>query len=341
MDTLTEWMMKIEKVYPHTSKAVMLNLACVVGGKAVMNIAPSGCGKSIITNIVKTKLKDEERKPLELDSTTKSGLKNYSKILSNSKKVIIIDDLAKIETKYSLVGTVVSLTELCYSHFIQKASYNINFEITAFTGAAIMNCQPIILKKIMRDPAFEASIRDKCIRNYYFYRPTEPKPSTLIDQINNTEIKLNGRAKFDKNLVDTKEYKIIRDRFLTQFTLARAIEHIVDLSKSIAVMRERNFVIRNDLRLLKWITRGMEIEKYVVVKEQLEGERQIHTDIIDIMVEIVSHGEGVHIDQVCSDYQVSDQTVRNIIQREHKLFYILENRIYLTPEGKQIYEVIK
>ena len=341
MDTLTEWMNKIEKVYPHISRPVVLNLACVVGGKAVMNIAPSGCGKSLIMDIVLSKINDKEHTPYKPDSITKSAFRHIANELSGTKRVIAVDDAAKIDTKYSLISTIVTLTELCYSHFIQKATYHMNFEVVGFKGSALINIQPSVLKRVAKDASFEASVKDKCIRYYHFYRPTAPKPRDKIKEIDEIHFDLNGKAKFNPDLVDTQEYKIIRDRFRVQFSLARALEHLVDLSKGIAVLRGKNEVDRNDLRLLKWITKGMEIEKYVIRKEELEGEREVDTDIINLFVEVITYGEGVHLDVICQDYEVSDQTVRNIVMRNHNIFYIHENRLYLTPEGKKIVEVIK
>ena len=341
MDTLTKWMNKIEKIYPHISKPVVLNLACVVSGKAILNIAPSGCGKSLIMDIVLSKINDEEFKPYKPDSVTKASFKHFADEFSNTRRVIAVDDLAKVDTRYSLVSTVVTLTELCYSHFIQKATQSIKFEVVGFRGSALMNVQPSMLKQIARSPSFEASVKDKCIRYYHFYRPLYPKPREKIKEVDDIQFNLKGKAKFNPDLVYTQEYKIIRDRFRTQFSLSRALEHIVDLSKGIAVLRGKDEVDRNDLRLLKYITKGMDVEKYVIRKYELEGEREIETDVINLFVEIMTYGEGVDIETVSQDYEVSEQTVRNIVERNNTLFYILENKLYLTPEGKKVKEMIE
>jgi energy-coupling factor transporter ATP-binding protein EcfA2 len=307
-----------------------MELLCDVANEALMVIASSGTGKSTIMkwlgNVVK-------RERLIVDALTVNGLRKLDKVLSFGEKTILIDDLSKGGTVYSQVMTVCAMSELCYTGYIYKYTANLELAIEGFKGCAIMNAQPLILKRILSAPEFETDIRDKCIRYYHIPRPINPilaPPEVEVDYDYDTS---NIRLGPDVN--GSSLWKKTMGLFRFEFSSARAKEHLSKLSRAGAKLCGRTQVSDADVYLVKELCRGFILENEIFEKEDLEGERMLNVNILPLLSMISTWGI-ITIDDLCFEFQVKVRRAYEIVRLLRDYVEVKDGKIFLTDYGRAL-----
>jgi len=305
---------QIEETHQGLGNFLCFNLLAAVAKKCVLNVAVAGIGKSTVTWTIKKLWKDDV---MVFDSITRAGLKFISKEMNNFDGVVIIDDLGKVDTKYSRMATITTFAELCYSHFVRKLTFSLEIDIENFQGATLMNIQPVLLHRICEEPEWEAVIRDKTIRYYHFLRPLYPSAEL-------PKIKMNRKkgVKRVKNMtkVDDAYNDLIR-LGLTQWSYARTIQHIDDLLKATAYIDNRLLVQDDDKRVLLDLLRPMMIERYFMRKYAFESALHFDDNAACLFTELCSF-DPCTIAQLCSDYKITSDMARTILKQVDKYCYV-------------------
>ncbi|KKL09350.1 hypothetical protein LCGC14_2566750, partial [marine sediment metagenome] len=270
----------------------------------LLMVAPSGCGKSVMTDTLKLIHPDA----VSLLSITKARLTDYKDTFSNFFGVVLMDDMAGAGSPYERKDTITAFSQLCYSHTISKHTWTSDFEISNFFGAAIMNIQPALLAEVYAYPEWEGIIQDKTLRYYHLYRPTSPtrtKPNIEVDW--GIDIDLVHTPRHDYKL-----YKTLDDIASIQWSDSRAYEYIDMLLRGIAALDRRQDVNNNDLILLHKLMKPMTVEKHIFRKSGFETGRWMDTNLAAVLVEFASW-KKINIDRIARDYKVSPSTVYRLL----------------------------
>lgn len=335
MHKLEEMQVEIERTHEGLGKFLCFNLTAAVAKKCVLNVAVAGIGKSTVT----WSIKDLWKKDVYVfDSITRAGLRFISNEMNNFDGVVIIDDLGKVDTKYSRMATVTSFAELCYSHFVRKLTFNMEIRIDNFQGAALMNIQPVLLHRLCEEAEWEAVIRDKTIRYYHFLRPLCPSAEL-------PKIKMS-RKKGVKRVKNTTEvdnlYKDLIQLGLTQWSYARTIQHIDDLLKATAYIDNRVLVHDNDKEVLLDLLRPMMIERYFMRKYAFESALHFDDNAACLFTELCSFNPCT-LAQVCSDFKITSDMARTILKQVEQYCYVENNSepiVMPTVLAKELLEEI-
>ena len=127
-----------------------------------------------------------------------------------------------------------------------------------------MNCQPLILKRILQAPEFETDIRDKVIRYYHLYRVKSTNTSIPVSA---TKWRYGWKmVSFPVELMKSAFYKHGIRNFHHEFSSGRSVEHFVALCKASAAVNERTEVEIADMWLVGRITRCFYLETEIFNK---------------------------------------------------------------------------
>ncbi len=254
--------MSIESTHRGLGKAVAMAILCIKAKQCLLMVAPSGCGKSVITDAIKLAHPDA----VSLLSITRARLKDYAEVFSNFFGVVLMDDMAGAGSQYERKDTISAFCQLCYSHTISKHTWVSDFEIANFHGAAVMNIQPALLAEVYQYPEWEGLIQEKTLRYYHLFRPTRPnsvKPSIDVDWGIDLDLVHNPKHNY-------KLYQTLWNIAAIQWSDARALEHLDTLLRSLAALDRRQEVNNNDLLLLYKLMKPMTIERYIFTKSGFE-----------------------------------------------------------------------
>jgi hypothetical protein len=325
---------EVDKTHPHLGKLVALEAIAHAAKECLLVVSPAGCGKSTASSV----LQNGVPRALRFDSVTRSGLKPLVEQLTGYQGLVVVDDLGKIDTHYSRVSTVTTFCELVYSHEVVKHSLQTHIEIVDFHGSAILNCQPSILKSLVKQAEWEANIQDKTIRYYHLFRPLSPKMSVPKIEI---ELKLDPgqvRLPWEKllSLAPLLELGII------QWSRARIREHLGKLLRATAALNGHKEVREEDASLLYALLRPMATEEIIVQKADLEEGRSLNSNLLCLLVEFATYGE-FPIEAVCQDYKVSKSTAYRILDKYQSWWTLVRKNPTLyapSPKGHEILEAI-
>ena len=299
-------MRQVNRTHPRLGEGLAVAMLAVKSKKTLLFVAPRGCGKSRITSFVAFK----HPEVLLQDRLSVAGLASQVDAMNNFSGVIVVDDIAKTQTKYARITTMTTLAELVYSHYCISRMSTLSFEVKDFYGSALVNLQPVLLREIVHSPEWEASIQDKTIRYYHLYRPLKPNPmppdvdlSWGIDAGEVKTPKLKGRLAV--RLMEIGE---------SQWGLSRLIEHLQDLLKASAALDCRREVNTSDYRLLVKILKPLMIESLVMDKRQFESQRFLESNALAILTEFVTYGQFT-LDRISRDYKLSKATCYRIMAR--------------------------
>jgi len=312
----------VEKTHPRLGNMTAVNLIAALARRCLVNIAPSGCGKSSVTNTLLNKLQPSLRTP----SMTKSALRHYKDRLSGYVGLLVMDDLGAIDTEYSLIGTVSCLADLAYTHQAGKAIGPYAFQITNFHGSILLNVQPVVWRKVVRSDAWESVVRDKVIRYYHLYRPLEPvSASPDIPDVDWVK-----PAEFPDKLYDTEAWRLLKANFEFQHSEARAREHAREMARALAGFEGLKKVSERILEKLEQLTRPMLMEAFLMTKRDLESGRDFNHNLLCLLVEFASYGRGFELKRMCRDHQLSEKRLRQILQDYTEYAVVKMNRVYPT-----------
>lgn len=308
---------EIEHTHSGLGRFLCFNIVAAVARKCVLNVAVAGIGKSTVTWALKEIWKNDVH---VYDSITRAGLKFISEEMNNFNGVVIIDDLGKVDTKYSRMATVTTFAELCYSHFVRKITYNLEIRVENFNGAALMNIQPVLLHRLCEEAEWEAVIRDKTIRYYHFIRPLHP--TATLPKI---KLKRKRRLNIVKNTTKVdNSYKDLIQLGLTQWSYPRTIQHIDDLLKAAAYIDDRVLVHNCDKVVLLDLLRPMMIERYFMRKFAFESALHFDDNAACLFTELCSFNP-LTIAQLCADFKITSKMARTILKQVEEYCYVEVN----------------
>lgn len=330
MHQLYEIINDIDKTHLGLGKAVAFSTICIKARMCLLLVAPSGCGKSVITDL----LGSLNPNAVRLLSVTRARLTDYKDVFSNFFGVVLMDDIAGAGNMYERKDTITAFCQLCYSHFISKHTWTTSYEISNFQGAAILNVQPALLAEIYVYPEWEGIIQEKTIRYYHLYRPTKPsqeKPSVQIDW--GIDIDLVHKPRHDYKL-----YSSLFNIATIQWSDSRALEHLDSLLKAIAALDRRQDVNNADLQLLAKLVKPMTIERYVFSKAGFETGRWMNSNLAAVLVEFASW-KNINIDRIARDYKISPSTVYRLLSEIKEWFVesqVKSKMLVPKPELKRV-----
>ncbi|GAH64293.1 unnamed protein product, partial [marine sediment metagenome] len=258
-----------EETHIGLGRAITFSVICIKARQCLLLIAPSGCGKSVITDT----LAALHPNSFKLLSVTRARLMSYAETFSNFFGVVLMDDMAGAGGTYERKDTISAFCQLCYSHTISKHTMQSDFEIQNFHGAAIMNIQPALLAEVYAYPEWEGLIQEKTLRYYHLYRPVEPvqiMPEVTIDW--GIDIDQVNKPRHDYRL-----YQTLWNIASLQWSDSRAVEHLDSLLKALAALDGRKNVANSDLQFLLKLMKPMTIERHVFNKTGFETGRYMDT----------------------------------------------------------------
>ena len=265
--------------------------------KCMLIVSPSGCGKSTaMTYVGKNTFNSWMPSSISI-----SSLGNKVEKMTSFRSVIVIDDIATIQTDYARMTTITTLSALCYSHRVEPSMVGFDFAIEDFYGSALIGMQPIILRDMALSPEWDATIRDKVLRYYHLYRPITPDMGLPIAQIEKgIDIE---RVVFKLN-EDLPIWQELLKLGRSQWTIARTKEHLIDMIKAIASLEDRTEIIESDYNLLYRLLKPMAIENIVISKDSLEGERILDNNLLALLVEYYTYNGQFSLAHIAQDFNL-------------------------------------
>ena len=298
----------VEDTHKGLGRLAVVEVLSDASNRSLLVIGSSGTGKS---TVMKWLGKHVTRKKIIRDAVTVTGLRHLQKELNNVEATILIDDLSKGGTPYSQVQTVMSLGELVYTGYIFKTTSTVNFGISNFRGSAIMNCQPLLLRRVIKNEEFETDIRDKVIRWYHLKRPITPKLSIPTDNIRHQYRTFN--VTIPLNIYDNQLYDDAYGMFRFEFSDARAEEHLQAWLRASAYLNGRDKVNEADLYLIFQLSRNFQFEFVLMNKDNLEGRREMNVNLIPIITTINTF-KSYPFTRMLMDYGVKTRRLYEIIK---------------------------
>ncbi len=275
---------EVEKTHKGLGKLALFEVLSDIANRCILVVGCSGTGKSVISNMLYEKI---NRSKLKIDAITVSGLRRIAKVLNFNTCTVVVDDLSKGQTEYSQIATVSVFSSLCYSHEITKFTGQLELQILGFHGSAIINLQPLLLRKIARLPEFETDIKNKTIRYYHLHFPVEeninpPNISTTWKYLNDFNLK------FEDKVTKSQYYRLAFENFMHEHDRARAKEHLIAYLNASAWLNERDKITKADTWLIYQISKNFKIEPYIMIKDNLEGRRKIDPNLLPLLSAIAT-----------------------------------------------------
>ncbi len=322
----------VNKTHKGLGNAMAMSIVCVKARQCLLLVAPSGCGKSVITDTLGDICKDA----IKMLSITKARLQSYEDVFSNFFGVVLMDDAASAGGQYERKETLIAFSVLCYSHTISKHTMNSDFEIVDFHGSAVMNIQPALLAEIYQYPEWESLIQEKTLRYYHLYRPIAPAQTKLVVKVDwGIDIDLVLKPRHDYKLYSTLE-KIAA----IQWSDARMIEHLDILLRSIAALDRRQTVVNADLQLLHKLIKPMIIERYIFNKSGFETGRWMDNNLAAVLVEFASW-KNINIERIARDYKISPATVYRLLSSIKEWFIADEVKAKMLVPKPELLRILK
>lgn len=304
LDTLSR---TVDKTHPHLGNLLVVAMLATKAKKLLLVVSPRGCGKSRVSSFVAL----SHPKAMLQDRLSAAGLAQIVSDMTNFDGVLVVDDIAKTQTKYARITTVTTIAELVYSHYCISHMSGGSYEIKDFKGAALINIQPVLLRELVRSPEWEASMMDKSMRYYHLHRPQKPNPLPPTIElgwgIDITEVGLPVlRGKMFRDLMAIGE---------AQWGLARTEEHIGDLLRASAALDKRNKVLPGDFRLLRRVLAPLQVEELVMDKRAFESKRYLDSNQLAVLTEFVTYGQFT-LRQISRDYKLSQSQCYTIMAKQ-------------------------
>jgi len=301
----------VEKTHPGLGNALAMAAICVKARMCFLMIAPAGTGKSVVGRTIAGQYPDS----ISIDSVTRSGLRDFREEFTNFWGLVVIDDIAKVDSDYSRKHTITSFAELCYSHFIEKHTFSASVVIHGFFGSAIINVQPVVLGALVADSEWEAVTQDKTFRYYHLYRPR--KPVSDLPKCN-----IDWGISLDSAHAPRHDYRLY-DRIEKvagiQWSDARVLEHVDVLLRAVAAMDRRQDCNIEDYRLLYRLMKPMTVERSAIAKYSFESGRYMDTNLLATLVEFASW-PNVSIERISRDYKIAFSTTYRLLSELHDWF---------------------
>lgn len=325
----------VEKTHRNFGKLVAMLQVASRARKLTLVISPSGCGKSTAMEIIARNTPNVWRP----DRTSIAGIANKQEMLTSFRSVIIVDDITTTGSEYARSAVVTVLVALCYSHKIESAMHGVEYNVEDFYGSALIGVQPIFLRSLMLLDEWEGSIQDKALRYYHLYRPTAPSIS-LPDVRLNSGIDYDKVSDFEPNVTNKNWQKLLNLGY-SQWSMARAKEHMQDFLKAVASIEGRREVIDSDYAVLLDLLKPMAIENIVVQKESLEGERYLDNNLLALLCEYYSYNGSFPLAQVALDFKCSLQQTYKIMGSQNGNWQQISKSPTVYQPSKRLQETLE
>jgi len=299
-----------DKTHPNLGNLVAVSQIVVKARKMMMIVSPSGCGKSRALEYIGKKVPNSFRP----QSISIAGLANKTEMLTSFRSVIVIDDIANIQTTHGRNATINTLSALCYSHRVQPSMFKMEFCIEDFYGSALIGIQPVLLKELMLSSVWEASIQDKSLRYYHLYRPLQPN-TELPNTSFNMGIDFDSVENFEPNTISKLWPKLLELGYY-QWSRARCHEHMKDLLKAVASLENRKNIIEDDYKTLLMLLKPMSMENLAIKKDELEGDRFLDNNLLALLAEYFSYNGEFTLAHVALDFKISLSQAYRIMQKQ-------------------------
>lgn len=302
----------IRATHPGLERLAVMVAVAARAKKCLLVVAPPGTGKSVVGEW----LGGTHPNVIVRDSLTRSSLKQMESELSEFEGVMIFDDLGKIDTEYSCMQTVITMAELVYGHYAAKETFQQSVLVHDFHGAAVLNVQPNILASIVKQPSWHSNLADKTLRYYHLYRPTQTNRSVPT-------VALDWKTPFadvEESAETNPLWRVCYRQGRSQWTVARATEHVHDLSRAIAAFGGRAQVNDDDLRILQWLLEPCSVEGELLVKEGFGSNATLNANLLYLLVEFASYGNPTKA-QIGEDYFMRPSQVQRVLSRMADYFY--------------------
>jgi ABC-type oligopeptide transport system ATPase subunit len=298
----------------------------IMAGKTLAVIGISGTGKSTVTNIMSKVYRDQV---VVIGAITINGLMKIKNKLTNTDKVILVDDLSVGATDYAQIMTLMSIADLVYTHMITKYTQHLDLEIRGFYGSAIINLQPLLYRKILLAPEFDTDIRDKTLRYFHIVYPkqTNTIPPQALNDL--PRLRTNPHRGVD---IETSHpyYKKIVENLRHEHSKARAEEHTQGLLRGIALVENRDQAIDSDYKIIYHLTKNFRLETEIAEKKDLEGLRRMDINIIPILT-MINTFKKVKIDELCKIFQVKKKTIYDILANLIDYVILVQQKGIIIP----------
>lgn len=271
-----------------------------------MFVAPSGTGKSTVSNFVAS----NHLNCIRRNSVTRAGLVHFQKALIGFDGLVAVDDLGSGDTEYTANATLATFAILSHEHSLAKDTADLRLQITDFNGSVLLNTQPVILAHICANRDWDAVIQDKVIRYYHLFRPIKPVVEGITAELDwGIDLDL-----VSADLPRSKLYDHLWNVGIVQWGDARTIEHLGRLLCAAAALDRRRAVTLADFRVLLKLIRPLKVEKYCFEKYGFESGRVFRQDLFTMLVEFSSWG-NLTVKRIAQDYKMSDSSVYNLLRQ--------------------------
>lgn len=324
----------IDKTHANLGKLIAIQQICVKARKFMLVVSPSGCGKSVGMNFICQNTPNSWQ-PTQL-SVASLALKTEK--LTSFRSVIGVDDISSIQTSYARTTTITTLSQLVYTHRVEPSMAGFDFVIEDFYGSAIMGIQPVMLRDVVASPEWEGSIKDKALRYYHLYRPLEPNNKLPMGQFE-YGIDIDS-FDFEPDL-NSDNWRKLYMLALSQWSRARAKEHIVDFLKAIASLENRKEVIDEDYDLLYDLLKPMSIEKIVMQKDSLEGSTYLDNSLLALLVEYYTYNGEFALGHIVLDFNIQMAYAYRIMASQNGNWQQISKSPTLYRPSKHLLEQLK
>src|SRR4030043_392014 len=278
MGKIQDLIENVNKTHNGLGNLVAMCVIVVKARKLMLIVSPSGCGKSTAMSYV------GNNTPNSWLPTSLSIASLASKVekLNSFRSVIVIDDIANINTDYGRITTINTLSALCYSHRVEPSMFGFDFSIEDFYGSALIGIQPVKLRELMLSSDWEASVQDKSLRYYHLIRPHSPLPPPIPARYDKG-IEFDAVKDFD--FISNPLWTKLHDLGMMQWSKSRTREHLVDYLKAIAALENRKDVENSDFQLLYELLKPVALEVIATTKNGLESERILDNNLLALLTE--------------------------------------------------------
>jgi len=325
---------RVEETHEGLGQLALAELLAETANRALAVIAPRGTGKSTTMRWLTRSIKRQ----YELwDCITIDGLKKYEDVLTGNQMTLLVDDISKGGTSYSQIMTVLTLGQLCYTGYVVKTTGRTKLCIKEFRGSAIMNFQPLLLEKMIKQPAFDVDIADKVIRYYHLWFPPNPisfDPRGSLPHEYNLK-----RVEFPEEGKNSKQFWRLVQLLRNEMTLARAVEHGIKLCKASALLSGRYKVEPIDVWLVYQVFKPVRFERLLIRREDLEGPAKMDRNIM-VLLSLIASFRAYPVKWLLKEYKIGMRRLYQIIAKNKRYICILkyegERWIGPTLEGRKL-----
>lgn len=323
---------QVNETHPGLGPLAAFTLLGVKAARMVIIVAPSGCGKSAITEW----LEREYPHSMFWRTGTAAGIAKYQDEFNGFDSVVVIDDLAAMGSIYRREQTLMIFADLVYSHRTRIDTGDGPFHVENFNGACVIGAQPVIMKQLVKTGGWDGHLHDKTIRYYHLMRPVDVQLDGISVDIDTTYPLSNVEP------IDLKDELFGRlARWLrVQWSIARSMEHTRALLQAAAALDQSPVVRTEDIRLVARLSKPLSLESHLLYRRDFEAPRTLRNDLYYMILEFASH-ETLRVSDFVEAYKVSETSVRRILDEHADLWTIVKKSPTTYGPSEKMQEILK